>query len=515
MIASFIIVLREVFEVSLIVGIALAASKGLLGSRRTILIGCLAGLAGALALAGATGWLGETLEGMGPDVFNASVLLAAVLMLAWHHVWMQQHGAAIARELKSVGGEVRAGSRPLGALAAVVALAALREGAEVVLFLYGVAAGGQTAGPMIVGGALGLAAGAAAGTLLYLGLMRIPPRHLFAVTGWMLVILAAGMAAQAAAFLVQSGWLPAIVEPLWDTSSLLPNQSLAGQVLHALAGYDDRPSASQLLFFGVTLASILLLSRFVNRRKLSVSPAAAAAALIVLVGAAIGTAPRAEAEDKVYSPIVEEGEKALEFRGLHQSDGDPAVDGAQQYKIDLEYSPAWFWKTELVGEWEKEPGEGFGNTEIAWENIFQLFEQGRHAIDAGLLVELAHSTEPGGQDKLELGALLQKDLGSSQVRVNLLTEREFASGADTELEYAMQYRWRRNPLFEPGIEWYGEFGEFGDFGSLGDHGHQAGPAAFGRMPFAGGALRYEFAWLFGLTHDAAAQTARFLLEYEF
>ena len=187
MIASFIIVLREVFEVSLIIGIALAASRGLAGSRRAILMGCMAGLTGALALAGATDWLSETLEGMGPDIFNAGVLLAAVAMLSWHHIWMQRHGAHVARELKSVGGAVRAGARPLTALAVVVALAALREGAEVVLFLYGVAAGGEAAGPMILGSALGLAAGAACGTLLYLGLTRIPARHLFTVTGWMLL----------------------------------------------------------------------------------------------------------------------------------------------------------------------------------------------------------------------------------------------------------------------------------------------------------------------------------------
>ncbi len=515
MIASFIIVLREVFEVALIISIALAASRGLAGSRRTILMGCLAGLAGALALAGATGWLGETLEGMGPDVFNAGVLLAAVLMLSWHHIWMQRHGAAIAHELKSVGGEVRAGARPLGALAIVVALAALREGAEVVLFLYGVAAGGEKAAPMILGGALGLVGGAAAGTLLYFGLMRIPPRHLFTVTGWMLLFLAAGMAAQAAAFLVQSGWLPAIVEPLWDTSSLLPQHSLPGQILHALAGYDDRPSGIQLLFFCVTFAAVLVLAWIVNRRKPSGIRVPVIAALIVLTAAAVVAAPRAEAVDKVYSPIIEEGERAIGFRGHQESDGDPGVDGAQQYKLSLEYSPTWYWKTELVGEWEKEPGADLENTEVAWENIFQLFEQGRYAIDAGLLVEYAHSTEPGGDDKLELGALLQKDFGVNQMRFNLVAEREFHSDAETELEYALQYRWRRNPRFEPGIEMYGEFGELDDFGSLGDHGHEMGPAAFGRVPLGRGALKYEFAWLFGLTDDAAAQTARFLLEYEF
>ena len=336
MIASFIIVLREVFEVALIISIALAASRGLAGSRRAILMGCMAGLAGALALAGATGWLGETLEGMGPDVFNAGVLLAAVLMLSWHHIWMQRHGAEIARELQTVGGDVRAGARPLAALAAVVALAALREGAEVVLFLYGVAAGGETAGPMLLGGALGLAAGAAAGTLLYLGLMRIPARHLFTVTGWLRLCLAAGMAAQAAAFLVQSGWLPAIIEPLWDTSSLLPQQSLPGQLLHAMAGYDDRPSGIQLVFFCVTFASVLLLSYFVNRKDRPGSRAPAAAALIILFGAAALAAPRAEAAHKVYSPIVEEGEVALELRGHREADGDPGVDDAQKYKMDLE-----------------------------------------------------------------------------------------------------------------------------------------------------------------------------------
>ena len=515
MIASFIIVLREVFEVALIISIALAASRGLAGSRRAILMGCMAGLAGALALAGATDWLSETLEGMGPDVFNAGVLLAAVLMLSWHHIWMQRHGAAMAHELKSVGGEVIAGARPLAALATVVALAALREGAEVVLFLYGVAAGGTAAGPMFIGGVLGLVAGAAAGTLLYLGLMHIPPRYLFAVTGWMLLFLAAGMAAQAAAFLVQSGWLPAIVEPVWDTSSLLPQQSLPGQMLHALAGYDARPSGIQLLFFCATFASVLMLSWIVNRRPTSSPRVPIIAALIILIGAAVVAAPRADAADKVYSPIVEEGERAIELRGHRESDGDPGVDGAQQYKLDLEFSPAWFWTTELVGEWEKEPGADLKNTEVAWENIFQLFEQGRYAIDAGLLVEYAHSTVPGSEDKLELGALLQKDFGPHQMRFNFLAERELRSGADTELDYALQYRWRRNPLFEPGIEMYGNFGELGNLGSLGDHRHELGPAAFGRVPLGSGALKYEFAWLFALTEDAAAQTARFLLEYEF
>jgi hypothetical protein len=147
--------------------------------------------------------------------------------------------------------------------------------------------------------------------------------------------------------------------------------------------------------------------------------------------------------------------------------------------------------------------------------VFQLFEQGRYAIDAGLLVEYVHSMESGGEDKLELGALLQKEFGPNQMLFNLVAERERHEGAETELEYALQYRWRRDPRLEPGIEVYGGLGEFGEFGSLDEHGHEAGPAVFGRVPLGRGALRYEAAWLIGLTDEAAAQTVRFLLEYEF
>lgn len=261
MIQSFIIVLREVFEAALIIGIALAASSDIAGSRRIILFGVLAGILGSLGLAAMAGPLSVALEGMGPDLFNAGVLLTAVLMLGWHNIWMKRHAAALTREINAVGGQVREGAKPLGALAAVIALAVLREGAEVVLFLYGVVAGGTQPVQTLFGGVLGLATGAAVGTLLYFGLLRIPPRHLFSVTGWMLLFLAAGMASQAASYLVQAGLLPALIEPLWDSSSFLPQQGLAGQALHALVGYDDRPSAMQIVFFTATFMTILLLAR--------------------------------------------------------------------------------------------------------------------------------------------------------------------------------------------------------------------------------------------------------------
>jgi FTR1 family protein len=521
MLAALVIVLREVFEASLIVGIALAASQGIAGSRRAIVLGVFAGLAGAVGLAAMADRLSATLEGLGPELFNAGVLMLAVAMLAWHHLWMQRHGRQITQHIRAVGDDIDSGTRPLAALALVVALAVLREGGEVVLFLHGIAAAGTGASSMLLGGAFGIAGGAAIGALLYLGLVRIPTARLFAVTSWLLLCLAAGMAAQAAAFLVQAGLIPALREPLWDSSSWLPVQSLLGQVLHALLGYDDRPSGTQAVFFASTLILILGAARILDRRTQEVSSVGAAAAgtakaAVVAVSAfLLLAAPRAEAGYKVYSPIVEEGETALEFRGQHAFDSDPEVDGSQEYKLELEYAPTWFWLAAVAGEWEKEPGSGLKSTGVAWENIFQLFEQGRYPVDFGLLVEYAHSLEKDGDDKLEVGALLQKESGRNQFLANLVAERPLTSSADTELKYALQYRLRGNAAFEPGVEVYGEFGDIGNFGSLGDHGHEAGPAIFGKLKLGRGAIKYEAAWLFGLTEDAAAQTVRFLVEYEF
>ena len=174
--------------------------------------------------------------GMGQELFNAAILLAAVAMLGWHNIWMTRHGREMALAANRLGSEVREGARPLWALALVVGLAVLREGSEVVLFLYGIAATAEGAGGMALGGALGLAGGATAGAALYYGLVSIPLRHLFAVTGWMILLLAAGMAAQAAAFLTQADLLPPLGNELWDTSFLLTDDSLVGKV----AAHADR-----------------------------------------------------------------------------------------------------------------------------------------------------------------------------------------------------------------------------------------------------------------------------------
>jgi len=256
MYGAALIVFREVLEAALIITIVLAAARGVAGRGLWVSAGVGGGIAGAILVALFAGVIAEAAGGTGSDLFNAGVLFAAVAMLGWHNVWMSQHGRELSAQMKGLGTAVAEGARPLHMLGVVVGLAVLREGSEVVLFLYGMASGGVGALDLASGSALGLAGGAAIGVALYLGLLQIPTRYLFGVTSWLLLLLAAGLASQGAKFLVQAGYLPTWGHRIWDTSWLLSEKSVVGEVLHILVGYASRPMGMQLVFYAATLLVI-------------------------------------------------------------------------------------------------------------------------------------------------------------------------------------------------------------------------------------------------------------------
>jgi high-affinity iron transporter len=281
MLAAAIIVFREVLEASLVAGIVLAASRGV--PRRGVWVsgGIAAGVFGAALVAACAEEIAAAVNGVGEELFNAAILFTAVAMLGWHNVWMNRHGRELAATAATLGKAVLGGSRPLYALALVVGIAVLREGSEVVLFLYGIAvASGVGALSMLAGGALGLAGGAAIGALIYFGLAAIPLGRLFTVTNWLILLLAAGMASQGAAFLMQANLLPPLGNQLWDTSSILSEKSILGLLLHVLIGYSAQPAGIQVVFYLATLLGIGVLMRLMRRVPPSASSRPAAAASI-------------------------------------------------------------------------------------------------------------------------------------------------------------------------------------------------------------------------------------------
>jgi len=266
MLSALLIVFREVIEAGLIVGIVLAATKGVPRRSRFVGLGVAGGVLGACLVAGFAGELASLFQGSGQELFNASILLIAVAMLSWHNVWMASHGRQMARELKTAGHEVITGKRTLAALAIVVGVAVLREGSEVVLFLYGIVAqGGTSNAALALGGVLGCIAGAGVSALMYFGLLTIPAHRLFAVTSGLITLLAAGMAAQAVLFLQNGGYINVLSDTVWNTAWLLPEDGIVGRLLHTLVGYSEAPDGAQIIAYLAVIAAMLGLMRTVGK----------------------------------------------------------------------------------------------------------------------------------------------------------------------------------------------------------------------------------------------------------
>ncbi|HIJ61096.1 MAG TPA: hypothetical protein HPQ04_00240, partial [Rhodospirillaceae bacterium] len=436
----------------------------------------------------------------------------AVGMLGWHNVWMGRHAAELVAEITAVGRAVAAGERPITAMALAVGLAVLREGSEVVLFLFGIADGGSDAITMLAGGLMGLVAGAVLGYALYRGLVRLSMRRLFAITGGMILLLSAGLAAQGAKFLAQAGYLPDLGATLWDSSAFLSDESLAGRVIHGLTGYTARPSGIQLLFYVVTLVVIGGLMRWSGGAR----RAAAAAATATVVGLLLAPAP-ARADFKIDQPYVEEGEYELEYEGFVARDKLHDRDNEQGHLVSLGYGFTDYWRLELGGNVVRDSQTGrssYAGTSV--ENVFQLTEAGEYWADAGLMAKYAWASRRGDRDQIELEPILRKDFGRAFVVANLVLAHDVGRHAagSPDLSYGVQAAWRVDSLIAPAVEVFGDLGRLNHLGTVDRQDHRLGPGLVGQFPLGPGKVKYDVGYLFGLTGGAADGTVKLDAEYE-
>jgi high-affinity iron transporter len=257
MFATALIVFRESLEAALFVGIIAAATRGLPGRARWLAGGVGAGVLGALALAFAAGHISEWVDGLGQDLVNIGILSLALAMLLWHCIWVSAHAREMALHARQLGSSVQLGQRTPWALLVVVALAVLREGSETVLFVGGALTGTSVQpGEVVLSLAIGVLLGVAVGVVVYGGLTRLPVRHVFSVTNALIAVLAGSIASQLVKSLAQAGFIEHWTAPVWDTSAALSPDSALGTFLHALVGYDARPSAAQLAGYLLVLTLI-------------------------------------------------------------------------------------------------------------------------------------------------------------------------------------------------------------------------------------------------------------------
>lgn len=515
MLSSFIIVFREVLEAALVIGIVAAAVKGVAHRGRWISGGVALGAAGAAMVAAAIGTISSMAHGNGQELFSALVLLLAGAMLAWHNIWMAQHSREMTSRLRSVAAEVVAGNESLIVLVTVTALAVLREGSETALFLYGLVAGAN-APDWIAGGVMGLLAGAGVGVVLYLGLSQIPLKRLFRISEILILFIAAGMLARAAQFLVQGGFIPGLMSPIWNTSSIISGNSMLGRSLGALLGYSPAPSLTQFLVY---IASLLLIGGTmfaIQRRERARNSAGALAGALLVTAVAALPHPARAGDFQVYSPHVVKGEKELEVRGFNSSGTNENSGAEQALRFAFGYSPTDYWATELYVNAEKEYGESLKVEEYEWENRFQLTPQGKYWADLGLLTELEIPRFSEDPYEFKIGPMISKDFNRLTAQVNLLVARQFRRNSESgvELSYRSRllYRYTRPLSFE--LEAYGE--PASTIGRSGHSRHYVGGGITGQaMVGAGKSLRYSAVILFGTTQNTANTTVVGRLEYEF
>lgn len=256
-----------------------------------------------------------------------------------------------------------------------------------------------------------------------------------------------------------------------------------------------------------------------NNHTLLCKRAAAISALALIIPLSTAQA----APFKIYSPIVEKGEIALEYQGFRDIDHRKAIDHSQTHKAALEYGVTDFWKTEIEVEFEKEGRGSLKDNAIEFENVFQFTPQGKYWADLGLFAEYEIATRKGNPDEIKIGPLIQKEFGPRlSATANAFFTREVGGNAasGTTFSYGARVKYNINQYLEPAIEAFGEPGNFkGGLPAFKKQEHWIGPALYGAVKMGQGqalkALKYRAAALFGATKPSSDSRLVLELEYEF
>jgi high-affinity iron transporter len=274
MLPSLLLALREGLEAALIIGIVLGVLNRMRQSDQAPAVWW--GTAAALVVSIATGIglysVGIALEGTAEQIFEGAAMLLAAGILTWMIFWMQRQGRAIRENLEQgVRRAARISDRgQTWALFSLAFLAVVREGIELALFLTA-ASFSTTAGATLVGAAVGLAAAVVLGWLLFATTTRLDVGRFFQVTSLLLILFAAGLVAHGVHEFNEVGWIPAVVEHVWDLNPVLDENSTIGATLKALVGYNANPSLTEVLSYLGYWVLILLARRSAERPVLSVA----------------------------------------------------------------------------------------------------------------------------------------------------------------------------------------------------------------------------------------------------
>jgi high-affinity iron transporter len=248
MIPSFLLALREGLEAALIIGIVLGVLRKInrpelipavwRGTAAAVLMSLIAAL--ALNMAGAK------FEGVAEEAFEGVAMLLAAAVLTWVIIWMRRQGRTMTKDIESRATAAAGGSGK--ALFALAFLAVFREGIELALFLL---AARFASSPMqtLLGTLLGLAGAVALGWLLFAASYRFSLQRFFQITNILLILFAAGLVGLGVHELNEAGWIPSVIEHVWDINYILSDKSESGEILKVILGYNGNPSLTEVIAY--------------------------------------------------------------------------------------------------------------------------------------------------------------------------------------------------------------------------------------------------------------------------
>jgi hypothetical protein len=479
LLSSVTLVLQETLEAALLVSVLLTISHQQQNKSRWLLFGICGGMVLSFLYAGYMVEISEWFDYVGQEIVNATLQILTTLLIVVC-TW-----AAFKKRFANIF---------IFCAASAVALAITREGSEILLYLNGFYQQKEYFHIVMIGGAIGFSIGLSIGILFYYGLLSLPGKWRLGAPIILMALFAGNMLSQAAQQLTQADWISSI-GTTWDSSPWLPENSIIGQLLYALVGYEASPSVAQLIAYLIGVILVLVVG--VPRRRLFLG------VLLLWSGQSLeaGTVI-----DKIYHPYVQPLEQELEWRTIYQDEQPSVADNTWVYQLAYGRSlnDRWFAEVYLVGE--KSDDQDFDIEAYELEAKWQLTEQGEFWADWGILFELE---KEANEDAWEFATavLVEKEWGKWSGTTNFWVLNKWGSDTKNELNARLnlQARYRYSKAFEPAIEFYS-----------GPDTRGLGPALLGQVKLGNRQrLSWEIGAIFGLDSKSPNRTLRFLLEFEF
>ena len=249
-----VVIFRECLEIALLLGIIMAVTQPIRNSKAYILMGTMVGVTLASLFAIFTRTITISFGGLGDEIFDACVILFTVVVISWTIIWMQGYSKRIKQDFNELSEKITSGAASKLMLVIVVATTILREGIEILLFVYSISSAERIdIHNYVVGLGIGALSGFLVGAIIYLGLIRLSVKYIFKVSTILLILIAAGLASEAAGILTSSGVIETMSDQVWDSSWLIQDRSLTGKLLNIIIGYNSRPNGMQIIFYLATI----------------------------------------------------------------------------------------------------------------------------------------------------------------------------------------------------------------------------------------------------------------------